>query len=429
MRLGPVELAPGVTRGNALAYLWAAFVSIGVFTYITTLQPYVLEVNVGVPPERRGEISGNLQFWQELMALAFVGLVGAWSDRVGRRVVYVLGFLVTAVAYAAYPFANDVGQLTIYRLVFAIGIAALAGMLATVLADYPVERDRGKLTGIAFFLNAVGALIFFAGLSRLPQLFVGMGLDELWAGRAAYLSIAGVCVLSACIMLGLKRGRPSAVAERVPIFTLVSQGLFAAKRPRILLAYLCAFTARADLVIVALFLALWATNTAIASGLSAADATAKLGILFAVVQGCAMLWAPFFGWLADKLDRVTIVIIAVVLSILGYGWMGFTPDPTQPAAFAAAAALGVGQASGILASQVLIGQEAPSAIRGSVIGMVGFFGAVGILLISKIGGIAFDAWRPGAPFIIMAGANVLLLGWALYVRLTTQPVVAEPVPA
>jgi hypothetical protein len=51
--------------------------------------------------------------------------------------------------------------------------------------------------------------------------------------------------------------------------------------------------------------------------------------------------------------------------------------------------------------------------------MVGFFGALGILAISKIGGIAFDTWRPGAPFIIMAGANVLLLAYAIWVR--TRP--------
>ncbi len=155
VKFGPVRLMPGVTRGHVAAYLWAAFVSIGIFTYATTLQPYLLEVNIGVPVDQRGVVSGNLQFWQEIITLMCVGLFGAWSDRVGRRVVYITGFLITALAYAAYPFANDVGQLLIYRLIYAVGIAALGGMLATVLADYPVDADRGKLTGISFFLNAV----------------------------------------------------------------------------------------------------------------------------------------------------------------------------------------------------------------------------------------------------------------------------------
>jgi MFS family permease len=409
-----------------VCYLWAAFVSIGMFTYASALQPYILNVNIGVPTERVGEVSGNLQFWQEIVGLLAIGMLGAWSDRIGRRVVYVFGFLVTAVAYAAYPFADDIGQLTIYRLVFAIGVAALGGMLATVLADYPIEADRGKLTGISFLLNAVGAFLFLTVLVRLPQWFIDAGFSEVDAGRAAYLTAgAAVCVISAIVMLGLKPGRPEQVSERLPIMTLLRQGLAAGRNPRIALAYACSFAARADLVIVALFLTAWVSVAAVADGYSPAEALKKQGILFAAVQASAMVWAPFFGWLADKIDRATMVIIATALSIAGYGWMGFTPDPTAPAALAAGAVLGIGQASGILASQVLIGQEAPARIRGAVIGMVGFFGACGILAISKVGGDAFDAWRPGAPFIIMAGANVVLLVFALYVRATTQPSPSE----
>jgi MFS family permease len=417
VKFGPVRLMPGVTRGHVGAYLWAAFVSIGIFTYATTLQPYLLEVNIGVPIEQRGGVSGDLQFWQEIITLMCVGLFGAWSDRVGRRIVYITGFLVTALAYAAYPFANDVGQLLIYRLIYAVGIAALGGMLATVLADYPVDADRGKLTGISFFLNAVGALLFFAVLTRLPSFYQGFGATETEAGRFAYLTISAVCVVSALIMLGLKPGRPDQLTDRLPLRTLLTQGINAGRQPRIALAYAASFAARADLVIVALFLSLWVQTAAIADGATAAEASSRQGALFGIVQGSAMLWAPIFGWMADKVNRVTLVIVATVLSVIGYGWMGFTPDPALGgAAFGAAAMLGIGQASGILASQVLIAQEAPSAIRGAVIGMVGFFGALGILAISKIGGYTFDEWRPGSPFIIMAGANIVLLVFAIWVR-------------
>jgi MFS family permease len=429
-RLGPVQLAPGVTRGHALSYLWAAFVSIGMFTYASALQPFILKVNIGVPADQVGVVSGDLQFWQEVLGLLVIGMIGAWSDRVGRRIVYIAGFSVTALAYAAYPFADDVGQLLIYRLIFAVGVAALGGMLATVLADYPVDADRGKLTGMAFFLNAVGAFLFLTVLVRLPQWFIEAGFSEVNAGRAAYLSAgAAVCVVSALVMFGLKPGRPDQVREREPLLTLLGKGLAAGRRPRIALAYACSFAARADLVIVALFLTLWVSVAAVADGYTPAQALQKQGILFAVVQASAMIWAPFFGWLADKIDRVTMVILATVLSIGGYGWMGLTPDPTTTAALGAGALLGIGQASGILASQVLIAQEAPGPIRGAVIGMVGFFGALGILAISKIGGIAFDDWRPGAPFIIMAAANVLLLVFAFWVRAVSEPYVGDEAAA
>jgi MFS family permease len=132
------------------------------------------------------------------------------------------------------------------------------------------------------------------------------------------------------------------------------------------LAYAASFAARADLVIVALFLSLWVQTAAIADGATAAEASSRQGALFGIVQGSAMLWAPLFGWMADKVNRVTLVIIATVLSVVGYGWMGFTPDPAMGgAAFGAAAMLGIGQASGILASQVLIAQEAPFEVLSS----------------------------------------------------------------
>jgi len=259
---------------------------------------------------------------------------------------------------------------------------------------------------------------------RLPQFYQNYGFNALQAGQAAYLTVAGICLVSAVIMLRLKSGLPVKLTERVSIKTLLLQGLLAGRKPRIALAYAASFAARADLIIVTLFLSLWVQTSALKSGAGVAEAAARQGALFAVVQSAALLWAPFFGWLSDKVDRVTLIILATLLSIIGYGWIGFTPDPAAgTAVFAAAVMLGMGQASGILASQVLIAQEAPREIRGAVIGMVGFFGALGIMLISKIGGFYFDAWRPGAPFIIMAAANVLLLIFALKVGRFSQTVI------
>ena len=76
--------------------------------------------------------------------LLVIGGWGALSDRIGRRTVYVAGFLVFALAYALYPFAQTPGRLLVYRLVFAMGIAATSAMLSTIIADYPHEASRGS---------------------------------------------------------------------------------------------------------------------------------------------------------------------------------------------------------------------------------------------------------------------------------------------
>lgn len=159
-RLGPIPLADGVRRSHALCYLFAAFISIGLFTYLTALSPYVFRVNLGIPDGEQGQLSGQLQFWQEIVLLAVIGGWGALSDRIGRRAVYASGFLILAVAYALYPFAESTSTLMAYRLVFALGVAATSAMLATIAGDYPLEQGRARFVGLSFFLNGVGSVLF-----------------------------------------------------------------------------------------------------------------------------------------------------------------------------------------------------------------------------------------------------------------------------
>jgi MFS family permease len=77
--------------------------------------------------------------------------------------------------------------------------------------------------------------------------------------------------------------------------------------------------------------------------------------------------------------------------------------------------VGVGEIGGAIASQVLIAQQAPRAIRGSVIGVFGLCGALGILTAFSAGGYLFDHWRESAPFLLFGifGAIVVVWGWLI----------------
>jgi MFS family permease len=434
-RLGPIALADGVRRRHALCYLFAAFVSIGLFTYLTALSPYVFRVNLAVPDAEQGRLSGQLQFWQEIVLLVVVGGWGALSDRIGRRAVYVAGFVVLALAYALYPFAQSPGWLLAYRLVFAIGVAATSAMLATIAGDYPLETSRGRFVGTSFFLNGLGSVLFFVVLTRLPSLYAGAGADELWAGRYAYLTVAGIALLAAIVMLGLKPGLPAARPHRPSLGMLLREGVMEARNPRVALAYGSAFTARADMAMVTLFLGLWAVQSATAAGASVADSTARAGAVIAISQATALVSAPLVGWLGDRLDRVVLMMIAFGCAALGYGWVGLTADVLAPAAIPALILLGIGQSSTILASTVIMGQEARADIRGSVFGVQSFCGGLGILAISAIGGRLYDAEGPGSPFLLIAALNLVVLGWAWRVKRlpaaaapTTAAATAQPLP-
>jgi Major Facilitator Superfamily len=120
---------------------------------------------------------------------------------------------------------------------------------------------------------------------------------------------------------------------------------------------------------------------------------------------------------ADRMDRVSVVIAAMGLAFVGYTWVGLTDDPLSPTIYAAALMMGIGEVSAIFAAQVLLGQEAPPRIRGSVFGLAGIFGSIGVLTANLMGGWLYDVWTKAAPFFVVGACNLLILGFAVYVRL------------
>ena len=109
----------------------------------------------------------------------------------------------------------------------------------------------------------------------------------------------------------------------------------------------------------------------------------------------------------------------MALAVNGYGAIGLTPNSTSAAAIPALVMVGLGEFSAIMAGQALVAQEAPVDNRGPVLGLFAFCGAAGLLFLSLVGGRLFDSIGPGAPFLLVAGVNGIVLFLAIYVRRKT----------
>jgi len=189
--------------------------------------------------------------------------------------------------------------------------------------------------------------------------------------------------------------------------------LTAGRNPRIALSYGAAFIGRTDLVVVVIFLSLWITHVALEQGMSTEEALIEAGIMLGLMQGAGILFMPIMGFLVDRINRVVAVALATGLALVGYLWLGLLDQPMGVQAYPAAIILGMGQASAILTAMALVGQEVSETETGAVSGLFTLFGAIGILLATKIGGLLFDAWMPGAPFVITGLANGVILIAAL----------------
>ncbi|MBN2885263.1 MAG: MFS transporter [Chromatiaceae bacterium] len=416
-RIGPIQLASGIAPHHGWSFLVAAFFSIGLMVFMSIGQTYILNEHLGIPESSQGAISGQLVFLTEIVTLLLFLPAGVLMDRIGRRGVYAAGFLLLALTYLLYPFATSVEMLYGYRLIYALGVVAVAGGLSTVLADYPSERSRGKLVALVGVLSGLGVVIISQGLGSLPKAFTNAGFDGVAAGRFTHFIIAGLSVaVAALVFLGLKGGVPSRHEERPSVRELFVGGFAQARNPRILLAYASAFIARGDQAVNATFIILWGTLAGKATGMDPAAAVLSGTMIFVITQISALLWAPLLGPLLDRIDRVSAMALCMGLAALGNLAPLLLDDPLARIGILFFILLGIGQISVFLAGQSLIGQEAPTAQRGAVLGAFNVAGAIGILLITLAGGYLFDRIDPRAPFVVVGIINLLLLGASLFVR-------------
>jgi MFS family permease len=410
IRFGPLLLAPGVSRGNLLTYLYAAFAGVSLTSFVSVIMPYILNVNIGLPSEVQGRVAGDLIFFGELVLIGFSGVIGAWSDKLGRRTVLIAGLVITGLGYAAIGYATSVSELIGIRIFITFGIAGVAVMISTIQVDYPAEESRGKIAAVVGMVIGLGAIMIGVVFAGLPDTYVEAGYSSLEASRMTMFTMTAICIVTALIVrVGLLGGPPPHVSPKRPMRELLVEGMRVGKdNPRLLLAYLCGFVGRADLVVVGTFYSLWLTQAGIAEGMSPDEAAGFAGQNFALVMTAALLWAPVLGWLNDRLDRTLVMAISLALGLLGYVGMALFGDPAGDWLLPASIVLGIGQISVTQAAGTLLGQESPPELRGAVVGAYSVFGAGGILFVTSIGGRIYDAIAASAPFMMVGILNGLL---------------------
>ncbi|MCP4002509.1 MAG: MFS transporter [Gammaproteobacteria bacterium] len=418
LKLGYIWLQPGVTRLNGWTLLYVLFISIGLLVFLNFQQPYVLEVMLGIPEAEHGRVIAKMGLVHEIVLISLVGPFGALSDRIGRRPVLATGYLFITAGYLAYPFATSVIELTAYRAIFAIGAAAIISTFTTVLTDYPQDISRGKLVALGSILNGLGLSILAGVGGQVISVLTESGYDPVVAGQMAITGVGIIGLLSAVLVFfGLRGETLKLEHEKIPLATLLKEGFGAARNPRIALAYGSAFIARGDNVVVGAYLSLWVQQAGLAANMSAGDAQAKAGILIPIIMAAPLPIAAFFGYINDKIDRVTGLIIASALGSIGYLGFGSMESPLLGMAIPIGIILGCGMITSVISGQTLIGQEADPRITGSTLGAFNFFGSVGTLVSTVLGGYLFDIWTEGGPFLMMGIGSILVLLSAIYVRL------------
>jgi MFS family permease len=422
-KLGPYRLAPGIRRSHALVLLYTSFSVIGLVTFVNFANPYLFAV-LGVAKEQQGQLASALLVLQESVVILIGGLIGALSDRRGRRRILVAGLLLVAAGFVIYPLAATALQLVLLRGFYAFGYAAATTMITTCAAEYVDNRSRGRWIGTLGVCNGLGVVVMATVCARLPQVLAARGFDQASAIRTTFWVFAAyLLALAALAAAGLRGGLPDHPAARSSLWRQTTAGLrIGRENPRVALAYATAFAARGDLVVLTTFVTLWIIQAGVAAGMTPSQATARAGMVFGTAQGVGLLWALAVGYLFDRVPRLVAVACAFGFCALGYALLGFTTNPFGPWILPAAICASVGEASAIVAGGVLIGQEAPAVARGVVVGTFVVMGSIGQILLTVVSGQVFDRLGGGGgPFLVMAAVNLAVALFALKVLRRPQP--------
>lgn len=421
-----LRLAAGVGRGNVATYYFAAAMSICLLSFINLIQPFLLTNFLGIPVEEHGLVTGGLTFWEESVGLVCIALAGVFSDRFGRRIVFAVGFLILGIGFALFPQAQDLRVLLAFRVLFSVGSVFVIGMLSSVVADYVLNSDRGKANGLVGVMNGVGAMIAVFGLVQIPGVLLNNGFGVREAGQITYYVAAGLAVFTALTMwAGLMKHESRHSEDVLHVRQLLREGLAAAKDPGVALAYGAAFVSRGHLLVIGSFLSVWINKAGTLAGMTPGEVTERIGIIVGISQGVALLAAPVAGWLADRVNRVLAIIIIQAVAVIGFSSLWLVSDPFTGLMIGLTCIASAGQIGSIITAQVLVQQQAPPAIRGSVIGFWGLCGSLGILVTTLLGGLLFDRWMEAGPFVMMGLLGLLLIIWAVSVYKHVAPVHEE----
>ena len=97
LRFGPRRLnlwmMPGVSRLNVYTLLFGSFFGIAMMSFINASQPYLFTEILKIPPSEQGSLAGDMTFYQEIVIILTIGLIGALSDKVGRKPIYGAAFM------------------------------------------------------------------------------------------------------------------------------------------------------------------------------------------------------------------------------------------------------------------------------------------------------------------------------------------------
>ncbi|KAF7731969.1 hypothetical protein EC973_007074 [Apophysomyces ossiformis] len=418
-----VPLAPHVHPVKFFCFLFSVFVSLANVVFLAVNQATILNIlapaNLSNIANAQGDTTGSFALYSEIVSLVMVVVWGVLADRYQKSLISGVSLILMGVAVIAYPHAPNVyPTLLILKLIFSIGTAGSTAMMAALMIEV-VHGKGGLVSGLIGSCSGLGAVFAALCLVRVPvqlRFILDRPNGEL---ILSYGIIGGITVfLGIVFIFALPRSVERPKTDREGYITKLRKGILAGKDPRIALGYASSFFARADEIIITNFISLWIIQYYIETGECEVGkvcymAMASSSTLTGIAQSVALASAPVFAAGSEYLPKEVPVMLAGIIGATGCIPFALSIDPTSQASYGFVVLLAIGQIGMIISGMAMIGGPyVPEDCKGSIAGTYSFSGALGIIVIAKLGGVLFDKWMKGAPFLLLGIGHCLVTVFA-----------------
>ena len=435
-----MEIPPELSKTNFFFMFFCTFIA-GMFLSLpSVIQPAFMTDIINIDQAFAGSINSFLQNQSQIATLFFVAIIGSLSDRTGRKILALLGFLLISVAFYLFAASNEIaaalgignetaaaicaflsfvpskavefqqfapGLLVSYivRFILGVGFIMVYPQFITMVADYTYDKDRGKGMAANGMSMGLASILVFAVFGAIVK----------GAGVVAAIYVSATMGIFAAILMGLF------VKDRMPEKAVEKQGLkdvipLVKESKALKAAYMCALVTRADVVVLATYLIAWGVKFGVAQGMETGKATLMATIPMMVMGVVSFLAFPVIGVMIDKKGRMPTLIVSLVFASLGMLLLGVAPTPFSPLCFVAASFAGIGMAGSIAGANTLAIDASPITMMGSIMGGLNTMQPIGMLFFLGLGGYLFDTVSPGSAFILKGVATAVLLIWMFTIK-------------
>ena len=349
-----------------------------------------------------------------LSSMCSTALMAYFSDRYGRRPVYLASVALFAIGSLCIAMAPDFDLLLVSRALQGIGAGGIAPVASAVIGDVFTAERRGRILGLigathgmAFVLGPPLATLLTSTLGWRWLFLVNIPVAMIvlvWGARSlprqrsgaapGPIDMAGITLtvlFLLCLVLGISRLLDSAVGLQLwPWFLLASAALLAVLLavesrqaqpmipPRLFAnrQLACAYVLTLGVGFSMGGIVFLSTVATLAYGIRVEYA----GLALLPLVLCSMVGSMAAGRLLNRLGARRLVLSGFGLLTLGY--LQSAVPQTGFAAFMVASVL-VGIGLGVVVSGALRSiaiDEAPAALRGTAQGLINIFNAIGTLL-------------------------------------------------